>query len=94
MTLEATMLLRDCVGETEHVPDETVAVCEALESQGWRVHERKSRGLRYWCPCTRGHQTWVEVSAQPTDPDMFLSVLARRTCYTTGGDSVGHPDGS
>jgi hypothetical protein len=56
-------------------------VCMQLEKEGWQVATLMSdRGLRYWCPCSRRHQIWVD--SKKALSQEILDIYLDRTCLT------------
>lgn len=53
------------------------------DARGWRaVAILKPRGVRFWCPCPRGHNMWLEPN--PVDEHYETTIRARlsnKTCW-------------
>lgn len=54
-------------------------VCTRMEALGWVVNERRARGFRYWCPCSRQHSVWVSTAPMTYER---LDYLLKKTCLT------------
>lgn len=54
-------------------------ICDQMERTGWTIQHRSKRGFRYWCPCSRQHNVYIDTA--PITEER-LDYLLSRTCLT------------
>jgi len=70
---------RDYLQDGESLHRSILDICEQMERTGWICVKRDRRGFRYWCPCAKQHNVYIDTA--PITEER-LEFLLNRTCLT------------